>query len=184
MRRRRSLAIGAPEDGRLVRGVRLPREGRDFFSWDPVRRAAPNRAWRRWGADTTIRSTLRVLRDYRAANPGAARIGVGDLSRPRGGDFGARFGAPGHFSHRNGLDVDLYYPRRDRRERAPLGAAEIVPALSQELVDRFVAAGAEIVFVGPNTGLRGPPAIVRPAAGHDNHLHVRFPQLRRGGASS
>jgi murein endopeptidase len=101
-------------------------------------------------------------------------VGIGDLSRPRGGDFGPRYGLPGHASHQNGLDVDLYYPRRDGLERAPRGAAGIDRRLSQDLVDRFVRAGAQRVFVGPSTGLRGPPGVVQRLAHHDNHLHVRI----------
>ena len=71
--------------------------------------------------------------------------------------------------------MDVYYPRADGREPAPRDACEIDRALSQELVDRFVAAGAEVIFVGPNTGLRGPPGVVQPLVQHDNHLHVRLP---------
>jgi murein endopeptidase len=112
---------------------------------------------------------LRVTAEYAADNPAAGRVGIGDLSRQRGGWFGPR-----HASHQNGLDVDVYYPRRDRRERAPLDASQIDPLLSQELVDLFVLAGAQVLFVGPNTGLRGPPAIVQVRPGHDNHLHVRI----------
>jgi len=99
---------------------------------------------------------------------------VGDLSRPRGGEFGRRFGGLGHSSHQNGLDVDVYYPRADRRERAPRNAAQIDRRLSQELVDRFLAAGAVTIFVGPNTRLTGPPGVVVPLTNHDNHLHVRL----------
>ena len=100
---------------------------------------------------------------------------MGDLSRPHGGDFGPRFGYIGHASHQNGLDVDVYYPRADRRAAAPRDARDIDRALSQEFVDRFVAAGAALIFVGPNTGLRGPPGRVEPLVQHDNHLHVRLP---------
>jgi len=71
--------------------------------------------------------------------------------------------------------VDVYYPRADGRERAPRGAWQIDHGLSQELVDRFVAAGAQVIFVGPNTGLSGPPGRVEPLVQHDNHLHVRLP---------
>jgi murein endopeptidase len=169
-----SLAIGSPAAGRLVRGVRLPAEGAHFFTWDPVERRSPNRGWRRFGTARLVRLVLRVARQYREANPRAPRVCVGDLSRPHGGDFGPRFGFIGHASHQNGLDVDVYYPRADGRERAPRDAAEIDRALAQDLVDRFVRAGAVMVFVGPNTGLRGPPAIVMPLANHDNHLHVRI----------
>jgi murein endopeptidase len=171
---KRSVAIGSPSAGSLIRGVRLPAEGRDFFTWDPVKRRQPNRWWRRYGTDRLVRLVLRIAREYRAANPGAPRMAVGDLSRPRGGDFGPQFGYIGHASHQNGLDVDVYYPRADRRERAPRYASQIDPKLSQDLVDRFVAAGAVTIFVGPNTNLTGPPGLVAPLINHDNHLHIRI----------
>jgi murein endopeptidase len=169
-----SLAIGSPAAGRLVRGVLLPAEGAHFFTWDPVERRSPNRGWRRFGTARLVRLVLRVASQYREANPHAPRVCVGDLSRPQGGDFGPRFGFIGHASHQNGLDADIYYPRADGRERAPKYASQIDPALSQELVDRFVANGAVAMFVGPNTGLRGPPGVVQALINHDNHVHVRI----------
>jgi murein endopeptidase len=174
IRWRRSRALGRPDAGRLVHGVRFPETGAFFFTWDPVRKRVPNRAWRRWGTDRLVRTTLRVLRQFAAAHPHAPRIGVGDLSRPRGGDFGRQYGPLGHASHQNGLDVDVYYPRRDRRERAPRIPAQVDRRLAQDLVDRFLAAGAVRIFVGPNVGLRGPPSVVQRLANHDNHLHVRL----------
>ena len=66
----------------------------------------------------------------------------------------------------------MYYPRSDGTERAPRGAGQIDRRLSQELVDRFLAAGAALVLVGPSTGLTGPRVGV--LANHDNHLHVRL----------
>jgi murein endopeptidase len=175
IRWRESVAVGDPAAGRLVRGVRLPSAGRTFFTWDPVKRRSPNRPWRRWGTDRLVRVVLQVAREHRRAHPRAPRMAVGDLSRPRGGDFGPQFGYIGHASHQNGLDVDVYYPRADGRERAPRYASQIDRELSQELVDRFLAAGATVIFVGPNTGLTGPAGVVVPLANHDNHLHVRIP---------
>jgi murein endopeptidase len=174
IRWRRSRALGMPYDGRLVRGVKLPCEGRDFFTWDPILKRSPNRWWRRFGTAYLVRRVLRIARAFRASHPAAPRLAIGDLSRPRGGDFGIRYGPPGHASHQNGLDVDIYYPRLDRAELAPLAVAEVDLRLAQQLVDRFVAAGAEYVFVGPSTGLRGPPEVVQALIHHDNHLHVRF----------
>ena len=171
---RQSTAVGSPSAGALHDGVRLPHAGAAFFTWDPVLRRSPNRPWRRWGTDRLVRIVLRVARADRAAHPRGPRLGVGDLSRPHGGDFGPRFGYIGHASHQNGLDVDVYYPRADRRERAPRYASQIDRGRSQELVDRFLAAGAVTIFVGPNTGLTGPPGVVVPLANHDNHLHVRI----------
>lgn len=170
-----SRPLGLPWDGALVGGVRLPPQGRHFFTWDPVLRRSPNRPWRRYGTERLVRLVLRVVDGFAAAHPTAARVGIGDLSRPHGGDFGIRYGWPGHASHQNGLDVDVYYPRRDRRERPPDSPIQIATPLAQDLVDRFVRAGAVRVFVGPLTALIGPRRVVQVLAHHDNHLHVRIP---------
>jgi murein endopeptidase len=171
---RNSRAVGSPSAGRLVRGVQLPARGPGFVTWDPITREFPGRGWRRWGTDDTVRTTMRVLRRFARTHPGARPVVVGDLSRPRGGDFGIKYGIVGHASHQNGLDVDIYYPRRDRRLTPPKRPYLVDRRLAQELVDAFVDAGAVKVFTGPSLRLRGPAGIVAPLAGHDNHLHVRF----------
>jgi len=170
---RDSRAVGRPYAGRLVDGVRLPSEGRDFWTYDWGLRAAPNRPWRRWGTDGLVQTVLDVLGDYRAAHPEAPRVGVADLSRPHGGRFGKNFGGLGHSSHQNGLDVDLLYPRRDGLERRAWAPELVDQRLSQELVDRFVDAGAVYVFTGPRLRLRGPRKVVVRLSHHDDHMHVR-----------
>ncbi|MFN2471366.1 MAG: penicillin-insensitive murein endopeptidase [Gaiellaceae bacterium] len=171
---RRSQSVGVPWDGRLENGVQLPPAGPRFFTWDPVKKRIPNRPGRRWGNDRVARVLLRIVRDYRGRFPTAPRLGIGDLSRAEGGPFG-----PVHVSHQNGLDVDVYYPRLDGRERPPRRAEQVDQRLSQWLVDRFVAAGATRVFVGPNLALTGPKRIVEPLWNHNNHLHARFPRTFR-----
>ena len=42
------------------------------------------------------------------------------------------------------------------------------------VLDRFLAAGAKIVFVGFATGLHGRHDVVVPYPSHENHMHVRF----------
>jgi hypothetical protein len=175
---RTSTALGRPDAGRLVNGVLLPSKSRHFVTWDPELKRSPNRALRRHSTDATIRRLLAVVNAYAAAHPRAPRVVVGDLSRPRGGDFGRRYGKIAHVSHQNGLDVDIYYPRRDGRERAPLRPTQVDRVLSQELVNRFVAAGASRIFVGRQFGFRGPPTIVQPWPKHGDHFHVRFPDRR------
>ena len=176
---RRSRAVGRPNRGRLVGGVELPAAGTHFVTVDPVTGTAPNRAWRRWGTDRLIQVILRVAEAHAAAHPDGPRLVVGDLSRPHGGRFGPEFGGDGHRSHQNGLDVDVWYPRRDGREAIPASVGQLDRRLAQELVGRFVRAGAEYVFVGPRTGLRGPPKVVMTLGNHDDHLHVR---IRPGGS--
>ena len=169
-----SRSLGVPWQGRLLRGVQLPVEGATYFTWDPVRKRSPNRPWRRWGSDRLIRMLLGVLDGYVRAHPDAPRVGVGDLSRPHGGVFDRRFGGRGHASHQNGLDVDVYYPRLDGLELRPGRPSQIDRTLAQDLVTRFVRAGAVKLFVGPRTGLRGPRRIVQALVYHDDHVHVRI----------
>ena len=174
VRWRRSTSLGTSSAGRLERGVVLPPWGADHATWDPVLRRSPVRAWRRVGNGRLVRLVLVVAAELRRTHPDAPRLLVGDLSRVHGGDFGPRFGGLGHVSHQNGLDVDVDYPRRDRRERPPRRPSQVDLRLAQWLVDRFVAAGAVRVFVGPSLPLRGPSDVVSPLPRHDNHLHVRI----------
>jgi len=171
---KQSRSLGKPWAGRLVNGVQLPSEGEQYFTWDPILKTAPNRPWRRWGSDRLLRTLLHVLDDYFAAHPDAPRVAMGDLSRPQGGIFDERFGGLGHASHQNGRDIDIYYPRLDREERAPTKPSEVDRVLAQDLVTRFVRAGATNIFVGPRLALRGPRRIVEPLRHHDDHLHVRI----------
>ncbi len=172
----KSRAIGRPSAGRLVGGVAFPRKGKHFFTWDAVRGVSPNPQWRRYGTAATVETVLEVLKRYARAHPKAARVGVADISRRRGGDFGTKFGGLGHLSHQNGLDVDVVYPRLDGRERAPDSDAQVDRRLAQDLVDLFIRAGARVVFVDPHINLTGPRRIVRPLTYHDDHMHVRFPK--------
>jgi len=171
---RQSVPGGLWWAGTLRRGVQLPAEGPDWFTWDPVLKRKPGRGWRRWGTDRLVRTLVDVVREYRLANPFAPRVGIGDLSRRHGGDFGVRFGGLGHMSHQNGLDADVYYPRADGLARRPFKPSQVDRALAQDLVDRFVAAGARTVYVGPSLGLKGPRRVVEPLVHHDDHLHVRL----------
>ncbi len=174
---RPSRALGKPNRGRLARGVLFPADGPDVATWDAVLRTTPNRDWRRVGTDRLVRTILTVAADYRRRHPGAPRVVVSDLSLPQGGRFGPEYGGLGHASHQNGLDVDIAYPRRDGREVGVNRVGEIDRGLSQALVDGFLGAGAQFVFVGPRTGIEG-PGNVQTLENHDDHMHVRIPNVR------
>jgi murein endopeptidase len=169
-----SVSVGTPVRGALFRGVQLPAEGTNFFTWDFPLGRSPNRGWRRWATDRTINRVLGAVAAYRLAHPLAPRVGIADLSRPHGGDFGKRFGGLGHSSHQNGTDIDILYPRLDLKERSPGKVSQIDRSLAQELVDDFVAAGARKIFVGLHTKLTGPKKVVERLVFHDDHMHVRF----------
>jgi murein endopeptidase len=170
-----SRALGRPTDGSLLRGVQLPAEGPDHYTWDPVLERFPSRGWRRWGTDRLVATVQDVLAEVRGRHPELPRLAIGDLSRPSGGRFGRTKDFIGHASHQNGLDVDIYYPRDDRRKGKPRTVDQVSRRGAQLLVDAFVDAGAQYVFVGLNVGLTGPPKVVQAIAHHDDHLHVRLP---------
>jgi len=170
----RSEAVGEPWHGRLRHGVQLPAAGPGFSTWDFVLDRSPDRGGRRWGTDELVALLERVALDYAIAHPTAPPLLIADLSRRRGGPFGRRFGGLGHASHQNGLDADVAYPRLDGLPIAPGQPSDVDRVLAQELVDRFVLAGAVKVFVGPHVGLRGPRKIVQKLVFHDDHLHVRI----------
>ena len=168
-----SRAVGLPWRGRLLNGRQLPEVGGDWLTWDPVLKQIPNRPERRWGTAKLLRTIRTVLAGYHLAHPRATQVLIGDLSRPHGGVFDQRFGGLGHASHQNGLDADIYYPRMDGMERRPFKPSQVDRELAQDLVDRFVEAGAIKVFVGPKLNLKGPKNVVIPLIYHDDHLHVR-----------
>jgi hypothetical protein len=163
-----ATSIGLQYAGRLVDGTQLPVEGPDWVTWNPATDSRPNLPHRLHGHERTIRAVLSVAAGYRNAHPEAPKVVVGDISFREGGRMDQ------HVSHQNGLDVDVYYPRRDGHLSAPLSSGQVDRELAQDLLDRFLAAGAKVVFVGYSTGLRGPSGVVVPYPNHENHMHVRF----------
>ena len=172
-----SRAVGRTNRGYLENGVLLPAESANHTTWDAVENVSPNRDWRRVGTDRLVNVLLSVAASYRRAHPGAPRVVISDLSLPEGGRFGPEYGGLGHASHQNGLDVDVAYPRSDGREIGVERVREVDRALSQALVNAFVRAGAQYVFVGPRTRLRGPKGVVQVIPNHDDHFHLRIPNL-------
>ncbi|HET8969241.1 MAG TPA: penicillin-insensitive murein endopeptidase [Gaiellaceae bacterium] len=159
---------GLPYAGRLSGGTQLPLEGPTWVTWNPVADRVPNEPDRLYGNERMIRALLAVMTAYRAGDPDAPRIVVGDISFRGGGPMEL------HRSHQNGLDVDIYYPRRDGRSRPPTRGDQIDRSRAQDLVDRFLDAGVEKIFVGYSTELDGPNAVVIPYPNHGDHMHVRF----------
>ena len=169
-----SRAIGQPWHGRLVNGVQLPEVSGDWLTWDPVLKQIPNRPERRWGTAKLIATIKRVLASWHLAHPEMPQLLIGDLSRPHGGVFDQRYGGLGHASHQNGLDADIYYPRRDHRLLAAYRPDLIDRPLAQDLLDRFVADGVQFVFIGTRTHLHGRRKVVQVIAHHNDHMHVRI----------
>ena len=168
----RATAHGLPYAGSLSDGTQLPIEGPDWVTWNPVEDQRPNRPGRLFGTERTIRRIVEVITAYRTAHPDAPRVLVGDISLRHGGPIDE------HRSHQNGLDVDVYYPRRDAALRAPVSTDQVDRELAQDLLDRFVTSGAEMVFVGYGVGLSGRPR--RGAVPEPREPHARpLPRLEK-----
>jgi murein endopeptidase len=172
----KSRAVGKPWHGRLVCGVQLPADSSTFVTWDFPLGRSPNDGWRRWGTQELVTTVDAIAADYQTRFGPGTRLVVGDLSRPRGGSFGERFGGVGHASHQNGRDVDIFYPRRDGLERPADRPGQVDRLRAQWLVDR-AARDAQYVFVGRREGLRRRFKRVQylPLY-HEDHLHLRIPQ--------
>ena len=165
---RHSISLGLPYHGRLIDGVQLPTQSPYWVTWDPALDRVPDRGYRRYGTAKLIHLLLAVTQAYHEAYPDASRLVIGDISRHGGGPLDE------HASHQSGLDVDVYYPRRDGREVAPTTVEQVDVTRSQGLLNLFLKAHPEFVFVGPHLPLRGPSGVVEPLVGHDNHMHVRI----------
>jgi murein endopeptidase len=163
----RSISIGPPGNGRLVNGVLFPATGPDHFAWNFRRQRIGGSDRTRWGNCRVVRAVLRGLAAYRDRNPGAPPVAVGDMSLRRGGEI------DGHSTHENGRQIDLYYPRRDRKLREPHTVAQVDLRLTRELVRTMLNAGAHQILIGPKIRISTPPRVIR-WPDHDDHLHAMF----------
>ena len=166
----RSRAAGSASAGRLFCGKLLPANTELWATFNPATGAYPNAAARRWGMDRTLAAIETVSLAYWRRFRAAPRIVIGDLSLEHGGRFGV------HASHQQGLDVDVYYPRRGNGPAmAPRGPGDIDRQRSQWLVERFAAERARVVYVGVRVGLRRSRSnIAYLGTGHETHFHVRL----------
>jgi murein endopeptidase len=152
----RTWAMLAGDQGHTTPSfVQLPGDAGEYSIYTQVSKV--------YGTPATILSIKSLAVAVKAAL--GVRIGVGDISFQNGGPM-----AP-HASHTRGVDVDIRPQREDGAEaRVAVGEHEY----SSEKTRRFV----ELAYEDPNlqsilfndTKIRG----VKPWAGHDNHLHLRF----------
>ena len=162
-----SRSIGSPGAGRLEHGVLFPATGLDHFAWNFREQRIGGSDRTRWGDCRVVRAVLRGLAAYRRRNPDAPPVAVGDLSLRHGGEI------DGHSTHENGRQIDLYFPRGDRRLREPRTVAQVDLRLTRELVRAILDAGADSVLIGPSIEIRAAAGVVR-WPHHDDHLHAIF----------
>ncbi|HEX5709020.1 MAG TPA: penicillin-insensitive murein endopeptidase [Pyrinomonadaceae bacterium] len=141
----------------------LPAEGRGFTTY----RREPGGA-DQVGRAGTIRGIMGVAEAWSALHS-SPRLQIGDISRRRGGPF------PPHASHQKGVDVDVRpITNNGREEPTNIHLATYSHDLTKELCQliRRRVPGVRIFFNDPRLISLG---LAQRLAGHDDHLHVRFP---------
>jgi murein endopeptidase len=120
------------------------------------------------GRAATIRGVMEIAEAWAAANS-SPRLQIGDISRRGGGQF------PPHKSHKLGVDVDIRpITKNGNEEPVNIHLANYSHERTRALCEliRQTITGVRIFFNDPrliNLGL------AQRLAGHDDHLHVRFP---------
>lgn len=141
----------------------LPAEGLGFTTY----RREPGGA-DQVGRAATIRGIMAVAEAWsqRHATP---RLQIGDISRRRGGPF------PPHGSHRHGVDVDVRpITNNGREEPTNIGLPTYSRELTRELC-QLIRSTVPRVRIFFNDRRLIDEGLATHLAGHDDHLHVRFP---------
>ncbi len=152
----RTWAMLAGDQGHTTSSfIQLPGDSGEYYIY--------TQAGKSYGTPATILSVKSLAVAVKAAL--GIRIAVGDISLQNGGHM-----AP-HDSHTRGVDVDIR-PLRDDGVEGRVAYQE--NAYSRERTQRLV----DLVHEDPNLKsiLFNDPRVsgVKPWAGHDNHLHIRF----------
>ncbi len=185
-------SIGAPWDGHLVNGVKLP-PGRGYY----IRR--PERSY---GTTHMVTQIQRAIKAVRKRFPRVHVLAIGDLSAKHGGDIAD------HHSHESGRDADigLYFKKKPSgypQSFVSFTSGELDCAATWALLYAFARTadqpnGVEKIFLDTRLQRKlyewakshGVPdgylhkvfqvansdgsGIVRYEPHHDNHMHVRF----------
>lgn len=175
--RRGAFSVGTPNEGVLVNGLRIP-------DTEGVHLRIPRSAY---GTSHAVHELLAALEEFRARTdyPTEIDVGLGSMSRPRGGEIG------GHLSHQSGRDIDIKLLRRPdvaawreiRGTRVQWSAVwDLVYALSKRdvmIIFLDQRARRRLFRAAREAGAKPEDIdvarrLVRHSPGHEHHLHVRF----------
>ena len=143
----------------------LPAEGRGFTTYRREQGGADQ-----YGRASTIRAIMEIAELWAARHASGPRLQFGDISRRGGGPFD-----PPHKSHQRGIEVDARPITNNGREEATnINAMNYSHVLTKEFVQiiknkfpnaRIFFNDVRLINLGLTSRL----------AGHDDHLHIRFP---------
>ncbi len=119
---RREQVHGTYTNGYLVDPSELLLEGFGFIKIFRQR-------GHQFGADQLVDLIMKMSSKVKNAFSFSERLQIGDMSSEKGGQLG------GHSSHQNGLDVDISYLRKDKREQDPWFTAGSKTGFDESFVD-------------------------------------------------
>jgi hypothetical protein len=128
-----------------------------------------------WGTAEAIATTEAVGRTVQSL--GYGRIAVGDVSLEHGGPI------PGHDTHERGLDVDVRPLRKANDQCSVAGttwrSTAYDRAATRQMILRFRAyAPGHVQVIFFNDPILIGEGLTTAFAGHDDHVHVRFCEVR------
>jgi peptidoglycan hydrolase-like protein with peptidoglycan-binding domain len=141
----------------------LPMSGEGFTTYN----REPNGA-DQFGLESIINAVVALARKWFLRHP-EVPLQIGDISRRGGGSF------PPHASHKIGRDVDVRPIRLDNRmDAVSVGEPQYDTLRTEELVKTILERHptATMFFNDQRLINKG---LTKYAAGHRNHLHIRFP---------
>lgn len=182
-----SMSVGGVTSGSLESPCRIAASGPGYVSTNK----------NGFGTEETIALLQWAAALMAEQFPGSPPLVIGAISKAEGGLY------PPHKSHQSGRDVDLGYPRTDRaaRQFLPTDSSTLDTERLWSLLDAWLASG-RLGFVFMDYDLQAvlyqdlldhgyserqlspifqypaaksaPQGLIRHAAGHADHLHVRF----------
>ena len=124
-----------------------------------------------WAAAAAVAQLEQATRSFASTNQG--KVGYGDAGFEHGGDI------PGHGSHENGMDIDIWPIRTDNAQctagRITWESSTYDRAATRQLVQAVRAAGGgHVKFIWFNDPTLISEGLTANWPAHDNHLHVRY----------
>ncbi|MEV6283239.1 penicillin-insensitive murein endopeptidase [Kribbella sp. NPDC051770] len=124
-----------------------------------------------WAAAAAVAQLEQATRNF--AGTGQGKVPYGDAGFEHGGDI------PGHGSHENGLDIDIWPIRTDNGQctagRITWQSATYDRAATRQLVQAIrAAAPGHVRYIWFNDPTLISEGLTSNWPAHDNHLHVRY----------
>jgi penicillin-insensitive murein endopeptidase len=149
--------------------ILLQTEGKGFYHYD----GSDHPYTDAWGMSDTIACIEKLGEAWEDRYPNRARIGVGDISRRKGGKF------PPHHTHRLGMDVDIRPVSKLGEEKVSIGQTTYDRVQTTELIELILEiCDVELIYFNDRK-INRKIVKVKHFKGHHNHIHITLKAASR-----